>query len=134
MGRQSVVIDRRSIAYASAMDDGRSSGSSVFFRCSTGVPPVCFLGWAGARCPCYKCDMNSEITGSHLINGQWTRSGGATFHGENPATGEQLSPPINEAGDAEVDAALAAASEAFAQSRDLPHGWQANLLETIAAK
>ncbi len=78
--------------------------------------------------------MEHLLTGSHLINGQWTRSAGATFNAQNPATGEKLSPPIGEAGDAEVNAALTAATEAFARSRDLPHAWQAILLDAIVTK
>src|SRR3954447_4785961 len=75
------------------------------------------------------------MTGLHLINGRWTRSNGnATFAAENPATGQTLQPPFAEAGEAEVNAALTAAADAFEQSQDLPHGWQATLLETIAAR
>src|SRR4051812_21963381 len=78
--------------------------------------------------------MSYDLQGSHLIDGKWTRSNGAEFRAENPATGEQLTPAFQEAGDAEVNAALTAASDAFAQSLDLSHGWQAQFLDSIAAK
>ena len=76
----------------------------------------------------------SQLTGSHLIAGKWHHSDGAKFNAENPATGQALLPAICEAGEAEVNAALAAASEAFDQSRDLPHAWQASFLDAIAGK
>src|SRR5690349_5684721 len=78
----------------------------------------------------------SNLTGQHLIDGQWKRAGGATamFNGVNPATGEPLPPPISEAGSPEVDAAAKAATAAFEQSLDLPPRWQADLLDAIAAK
>src|SRR4051812_42609113 len=75
-----------------------------------------------------------DISGQHLINGEWTQSSGGTFNAENPATGEKLLPSFCEAGNAEVDAALAAAGEAFTKTLELPHGWQAKLLDSIAAK
>ncbi len=77
----------------------------------------------------------SNLTGQHLIDGQWKRGNSpATFNGVNPATGEALQPPIGEAGGAEVDAAAKAATAAFEQTLDLPPRWQADLLEAIAAK
>src|SRR2546423_2358805 len=76
-----------------------------------------------------------DISGQHLINGEWTRSsGGAPFSAENPATGEKLPPVFGEAGESEVNAALAAAGDAFTEALELPHGWQAKLLDTVAAK
>ena len=77
----------------------------------------------------------SNLTGQHLIDGQWKRgSSSTTFNGVNPATGDDLPPPIAEAGPAEVDAAAKAATAAFEQTLDLPPRWQADLLDTIAAK
>ncbi len=77
---------------------------------------------------------DNRLTGSHLINGQWVAAGTKTFQGENPATGEKLSPQFGEAGKAEVNAALSAAGGAFEAAFDLPHGWQAKLLDAIAAR
>jgi NADP-dependent aldehyde dehydrogenase len=78
--------------------------------------------------------MTHELTGSHLINGRWVKSAGATFAGINPATGDGLEPQIAEAGETEVNAALAAAAEAFKSAADLPPRWPRDLLDAIAAK
>ena len=54
------------------------------------------------------------------------------LYGTNPATGEQLQPGYAEASDAAVNAAVAAAADAFGQTLDLPPRWPADLLDTIA--
>jgi NADP-dependent aldehyde dehydrogenase len=79
--------------------------------------------------------MSHTLSGSHLIEGQWKRSSSdASFTAFNPASGDMLAPVFSEAGEAEVNAALAAASMAFEESHELAHGWQANLLDAVAAK
>src|SRR5207249_1149089 len=78
--------------------------------------------------------MRSELTGRHLIAGQWIGSkGDATFEAVNPATGKSLGENFAIAAAPEVDAALAAAGEAFELSKDLPPKWSADLLDAIAA-
>jgi NADP-dependent aldehyde dehydrogenase len=52
--------------------------------------------------------------------------------GINPATGAQLEPGFREASDADVNAAVAAATDAFDKTLDLPPRWPADLLDTIA--
>src|SRR5918993_1355747 len=56
----------------------------------------------------------------------------ALLYGLNPATGERLEPGFREASDADVDAAVAAASDAFDATLDLPPRWPADLLDAIA--
>ncbi|MEA2733659.1 MAG: 2,5-dioxopentanoate dehydrogenase, partial [Humisphaera sp.] len=56
----------------------------------------------------------------------------ATFYATNPATGERLEPAFHEAGDADVNAAVAAATKAFDATLDLPPRWPADLLDAIA--
>ena len=48
----------------------------------------------------------------HFIGGAWTAPGGETLESRNPANGDLLA-EISVAGEAEIDAAVAAASEAF---------------------
>jgi NADP-dependent aldehyde dehydrogenase len=76
--------------------------------------------------------MPNTITGQHLIAGQW-RAGGMKFSAANPATGEALTPQFAEATESDVNAAAAAADEAFQQSVDLPSRWTADLLDAIAS-
>ena len=52
--------------------------------------------------------------------------------GINPATGERLQPAFREASDADVNAAVAAATRAFEYTLDLPPRWPAELLDAIA--
>jgi NADP-dependent aldehyde dehydrogenase len=75
-----------------------------------------------------------ELTGSHLIDGQWHAPGRTTFAAVNPATGQELSPGFGKATAEHIDAAAKAARETFEATRDLPPRWQAELLETIATK
>ncbi len=78
--------------------------------------------------------MKCSLTGSQLINGQWVATGAKTMRGSNPATGEALDPRFAPASEAEVDAAMQAAAEAFKITRELPPATRAQLLETIAAR
>jgi len=73
-----------------------------------------------------------EITGQHLIAGQWRSLVGATFKATAPQTGALLEPGFAESGAGEVDAALEAAREAFEKTLDLPPRWPADLLDRIA--
>src|SRR5688500_15426620 len=57
-----------------------------------------------------------------------------TFHAINPATGEQLEPAFRESTQADVDAAMSAAADAFEKTLDLPPRWPADLLDAIAAE
>jgi NADP-dependent aldehyde dehydrogenase len=57
-----------------------------------------------------------------------------TFHAINPATGEELEPAIREATPADVDTAVKDAVDALIATSMLPPRWQAELLDTIAAK
>ena len=53
------------------------------------------------------------LTGFSFIGSQRSASGGATLHGLNPATGEQLEPAYFSASAAEVDRAVKLAAQAF---------------------
>ncbi len=72
------------------------------------------------------------LTGRHFIGGRWVPSAGGTFSATDPATGKALEPPFHEATAAEVDAALRAADDAFARTRDLPPSAWADILDAIA--
>jgi 2,5-dioxopentanoate dehydrogenase len=78
--------------------------------------------------------MNHELSGRHLIEGDWKSSGGTTFEAKNPATGDALVPVFAEATVAEVDAALSAAQHAFLEVRQRDPYWPAELLEAIASQ
>jgi alpha-ketoglutaric semialdehyde dehydrogenase len=74
------------------------------------------------------------ITGSHLIDGQWTRgSSSATFDAIDPSTGSVVAPTFASAGTSEAEQAVSAAKKAFDQSLILPPKWSADLLEKIAS-
>jgi NADP-dependent aldehyde dehydrogenase len=73
------------------------------------------------------------MTGNHLINGKWEASPQRFAH-RNPATGEPLELQFCEATSRQVDAALAAASEAFAATTRLDLRWPAKLLDTAAER
>jgi NADP-dependent aldehyde dehydrogenase len=74
------------------------------------------------------------LHGQSLIAGKLGVTGGKTFRAENPATGEALSPDFHEAPLSEVDAALAAAADAFADYRRRSGSERATFLETIASE
>ncbi|WP_254764280.1 aldehyde dehydrogenase family protein [Natrinema marinum] len=67
--------------------------------------------------------MSQQVTEQvrgHYIGGEWTDGGGETFESENPATGETLA-TFERGTEADVDAALEAAEEAFEEWRDLSY-------------
>jgi NADP-dependent aldehyde dehydrogenase len=77
--------------------------------------------------------IEHELSGRHLINGEWRRSPqDGAFGAINPATGASLMPVFLEATKAEVDAAMNAAREAFEATHELPPNWQAGLLNAVA--
>lgn len=78
--------------------------------------------------------MKCTLTGSQLIQGQWTAAGVKTMRGINPATGEALDPLFAPASETEVDAAMRSAADAFQVTRELPPATRAQLLETIASR
>jgi len=73
------------------------------------------------------------LTGAHLVSGHWRRSE-PTFTAQNPQTGQALGPAFCEAGGDLVEAAVAAAGEAFAATRSLEPGWPATLLDATAQR
>ena len=75
-----------------------------------------------------------SLTGKSLLAGQPGATGGATFRAINPATGETLAPDFHEASLGEVDTALQAAAQAFANYRERPAATRAQLLEAIATE
>jgi NADP-dependent aldehyde dehydrogenase len=78
--------------------------------------------------------MSHEIslTGKHLIGGEWVASSGPEFRTAAAKSGEALSPAFHDAGASEVEAAVAAAAQAYRDLRDLPATRRAELLEAIA--
>src|SRR5688500_4158745 len=73
-----------------------------------------------------------QLHGGHLIAGERTGEGGATFHATTPAPGERRTPPFHEASDADVDRALVAAEAAFDPYRTRAPAEIAAFLERIA--
>lgn len=75
-----------------------------------------------------------RLHGCQIIAGRAVAGGPDTFHGRNPATGDQTTPPVHEGTEIEVDGALEAAAAAFEEYRRLGGERTASLLETIAAE
>ena len=78
--------------------------------------------------------VEQELTGRHLIAGEWVASDGERVAAVNPATGETLEPAFSQAGEAEVDRALRAAAAAYDETREAAAEVRAGLLEAIATK
>lgn len=79
--------------------------------------------------------MPHALSGKHLIDGRWIDGDRVqTFAAVDPSIGQPLAPELSEATDQQVNGALAAATSAFEQSRDLPPHWPADLLDTIAER
>jgi len=72
------------------------------------------------------------LHGTSLIAGQPGQTGGKTFKAYAPATGAALEPAFHEASDQEVERAMLAAGEAFADYRNRTSAERAAFLETIA--
>src|SRR5687768_10016031 len=72
------------------------------------------------------------LHGKSLIAGTRGQPGGRTFRAFNPATSQSLEPDFHEASPGEVDRALSAAAEAFAEYRARSGADRAQLLEEIA--
>ena len=70
-------------------------------------------------------------TGKSLIGGRWIEPEGGTFHSFNPRTRETFN-EFGDCGPVEVDAALAAALEAYREMRALGGGEIAAFLEAVA--
>jgi 2,5-dioxopentanoate dehydrogenase len=74
------------------------------------------------------------LHGKSLIAGTPGQTGGKTFRAINPATNQPLNPEFHEASAADVDRALKASAEAFADYRARPGLERARFLETIATE
>jgi NADP-dependent aldehyde dehydrogenase len=77
-----------------------------------------------------KLQMN--LQGTSLIAGTPGQSGGKTFKAFSPSTGTTLEPGFHEASAEEVDRAMNAAADAFADYRNRSPEERARFLETIA--
>ena len=97
--------------------------------CQADVVVFFHRGWRPRLRGVLPYNLAMPLSGAHLIDGRW-QSSKPVFSAFDPATGVQLPVEFSQAGQTEVDAALAAAIGAFAA--DLEHGWQARLLESIA--
>jgi NADP-dependent aldehyde dehydrogenase len=75
-----------------------------------------------------------SLHGKSILAGKTGQTGGKTFNAFNPATGESLEPKFHEASESEVDNALKASAEAFADFRSRPAEERAKFLETIASE
>jgi alpha-ketoglutaric semialdehyde dehydrogenase len=74
-----------------------------------------------------------QIHGTSLIAGTEAETAGATFRAFDPALGIEIAPDFHEASLADVDAAMRAASEAFADYRARSAEARAAFLDAIAA-
>lgn len=74
------------------------------------------------------------ITGHHLIAGEWQRANAPTFGSVAPRSRTQGALIFAEAAETEIHAAVAAAADAFAQTRLYPAAKRALFLETAAAE
>lgn len=74
------------------------------------------------------------LHGGHLIAGETSRAGQASFHGIDPATARQLTPEYAEATPEEVDRAARAAEAAFSTYGRLPGAQRARFLEAVAER
>ena len=72
-----------------------------------------------------------NITGKHLVNGQWTESAGDTFHAVDPSSGKALSGSFSNATQDLIDQAFAAAETAFDQLKWPPFEHVPSLLDAI---
>lgn len=79
-------------------------------------------------------ESNTPLTGRHLIAGEWVAGDGDGVQAVNPASGDPLEPAFCQATESEADAALQAAAEAAAQTRNLSGAVWADLLDAIAER
>lgn len=75
-----------------------------------------------------------DLHGCQIIAGRAVAGGTVTFHGRNPATGEETTPPVHEATSVEVDQALRAADAAFEDYRQLGGERIGAFLEAVAGE
>ena len=73
-----------------------------------------------------------NITGQHLINGQWLNNGQSTFASANPTTGQSNSWNFFEANISDTELAIKAANTAFKKYRRVSALDRANFLDAIA--
>jgi NADP-dependent aldehyde dehydrogenase len=76
----------------------------------------------------------TELTGGMLIAGATVQGTGAEIRGFDPNAGTRLEPPYRYGDASHVDAACAAAADAFGAYRSAPAEERARFLEAIAAK
>lgn len=75
-----------------------------------------------------------EITGKHLIDGQWTNSTINTFASENPSTDHANDWSFFEANDSDINGAVDSAHHAFRQYRRVSSDKRAAFLNAIATE
>jgi len=73
-----------------------------------------------------------EVEGKHFITGELSAEGSDTFHSLNPRTGEESAATFYNATSNEIDRAVAAAAEAYKETRDYPPSKLAVFLEAVA--
>ena len=73
-----------------------------------------------------------ELSGRHLVAGNWVGSDGKSFAAITAKTGEALLPEFRDAGEKEVNTAFTAAVDAFEKTRETSGEEWAKLLEAIA--
>lgn len=73
-----------------------------------------------------------KLTGKNIIGNKLSQDSGATFYGENPATGRKLGTAFYEASQKEINEAIEKGSDAFQRYRNKSGKEKADLLEAIA--
>ncbi len=73
-----------------------------------------------------------ELHGQHCLGSETSAVSAETFHAQDPTTGESLPPVYHEATQAEIDHALALATDAFRVLKSATREQRAMLLENIA--
>ena len=74
----------------------------------------------------------TDVTGQMIIAGKPVQGSGTTIHGIDPTTDGRLEPGFAHGDERDVDAACAAAAEAFAPFRATSSDKRAQFLEAIA--
>src|SRR5687768_4824685 len=74
----------------------------------------------------------NELTGQMIIAGSLVRGSGREIHGFDPHTGTELEPVYRHGDASHVEAACAAAAEAFGDYRSAPAERRAQFLDAIA--
>ncbi|GGF98098.1 2,5-dioxovalerate dehydrogenase [Rhodococcoides trifolii] len=83
--------------------------------------------------PTATAPTTDSLTGELIIAGSFVAGTGTQIRAIDPSTGDEIDPPFGHGGDADVDAACAAAADAFDEYRSTTSEHRATFLEAIAS-